>query len=161
VSVDCSSEIISLLADRGETFAAAESCTGGGIVARLTGVPGSSKVVWGGIVSYADEAKITLLDVDSGLLERDGSVSSGVAKSMAWGVRVRSSADWTVAVTGIAGPGGGSPEKPVGTVWIAWSTAKQKISAELFHFKGDRDDVRRQTEEKALVGLLELIAKDS
>jgi len=157
VLTDPSEKIIRILADRGETFASAESCTGGGIVTRLTAVPGSSQVVWGGIVSYSNEAKITLLDVDSGMLLRDGAVSSGVAKSMAWGIHVRSAADWTTAVTGIAGPGGGTDEKPVGTVWIAWCSPGGNISAELYHFKGNRAEVRLKTEITALEGLLKLI----
>jgi len=157
VLTDPSEKIIRVLTDRGDTFASAESCTGGGIVTRLTAVPGSSQVIWGGIVSYSNEAKITLLDVNPVLLERDGAVSSGVAKSMAWGIRVRSAADWTIAVTGIAGPGGGTEEKPVGTVWIAWCSPGGNISAELFHFEGDRAEIRQKTEIIALDGLLKLI----
>jgi len=161
VSIDPSSEIISILSRKGETFAAAESCTGGGIVTRLTAIPGSSNVVWGGIVSYSNEAKISLLNVEPALIERDGAVSSGVAKSMVWGMRVQSAADWTLAVTGLAGPGGGTPEKPVGTVWIAWCSPEGIIEAELFHFKGDRATVRRKTEEEALLGLVKLINKET
>ncbi|RKX70890.1 MAG: damage-inducible protein CinA [Spirochaetes bacterium] len=157
MSASASFKIIDILTRRGETFAAAESCTGGGIVALLTNIPGSSVVVWGGIISYSNEAKITLLDVNPELLERDGAVSSGVAKSMAWGMRVRSAADWTVAVTGIAGPGGGTDDKPVGTVWIAWCSPSGNISAERFHFDGDRALIRKKTEDKALEGLLLLI----
>ena len=149
--------IIRELTRRGETFAAAESCTGGGIVARMTEVPGSSAVVWGGIISYSNESKVNLLDVDAQLLERDGAVSSGVAKLMAWGMRVKSAADWTVAVTGIAGPGGGTADKPVGTVWIAWCTPEGSVSSELFHFDGNRSEVRKKTEHEALAGLLRLI----
>lgn len=76
---------------------------------------------------------------------------------MAWGIRVRSAADWTVAVTGIAGPGGGTVDKPVGTVWIAWCSPSGNVSAELFHFDGDRALIRKKTEDKALEGLLLLI----
>ncbi|MCK5736289.1 MAG: CinA family protein [Spirochaetaceae bacterium] len=157
MSTDLSSEIVSVLSKRGETFAAAESCTGGGIVARITDIPGSSEVVWGGIISYSNEAKITLLDVPPQLLKRDGAVSSGVAKSMAWGMRIKSSADWTVAVTGLAGPGGGTPEKPVGSVWIAWCNPVGNISVELFSFNGNRGAIRRETENEAMRGLLRLI----
>lgn len=151
-------QVIEELKLKGETIACAESCTGGGISAALTSVPGSSAVVWGGIVSYANEAKITMLDVDAGLLERDGAVSSGVAKSMAWGMRIRSGADWTISVTGIAGPDGGTVDKPVGTVWIAWCNPQGLITARQFHFDGNRDDVRRRTAEEALSGLLELFS---
>ncbi len=159
MSTSASYKIIDILTRREESFAAAESCTGGGIVTRLTDIPGSSEVVWGGIVSYSNEAKISLLDINPDLIDRDGAVSAGVAKSMAWGIRVRSAADWTLAVTGIAGPGGGTVDKPVGTVWIAWCSPSGNISAELFHFDGDRASIRKKTEDKALEGLLLLIEK--
>ena len=152
-----SERIVRELTRRGETFAAAESCTGGGIVACLTEVPGSSAVVWGGIVSYSNESKVNLLDVDAQLIERDGAVSSGVAKLMVWGMRVKSAADWTVAVTGIAGPGGGTVDKPVGTVWIAWCTPDGSVSSQLFHFDGDRLEIRKKTVYEALAGLMRLI----
>jgi len=161
VLTDPSESIIRLLTDRGETFASAESCTGGGIVTRLTAVPGSSQVVWGSVVSYSNEAKITLLDVNPELLVRDGAVSPGVAKSMAWGIRVRSAADWTISVTGIAGPGGGTEEKPVGTVWIAWCRPGGNISADRFLFKGNRAEIRQETEITALRGLLKLIEQQN
>lgn len=158
MSAENPQKVIEELKIRGETIASAESCTGGGISAVLTSVPGSSAVVWGGIVTYANEAKISMLDVDAGLLKRDGAVSSGVAKSMAWGMRIRSGADWTIAVTGIAGPDGGTEEKPVGTVWIAWCSPQGSITTRHFHFDGNRDEVRRRTAEEALSGLLELFS---
>jgi nicotinamide-nucleotide amidase len=161
VSPDIQDEIVKLLTAKGETVAAAESCTGGGILASLTSVPGSSAVVWGGIVTYSNEAKVSMLDVDNRLIERDGAVSSGVAKSMAWGMRIRSGADWTIAVTGVAGPGGGTQEKPVGTVWIAWCDPTGVVSARLFHIDGNRDDVRRKSVEEALTGLRQLIFDQS
>jgi PncC family amidohydrolase len=151
--------LIRILNERGERLAAAESCTGGGILAELTSIPGSSSVVWGGIVSYDNEAKITLLDVDPVLLRDEGAVSAGVAKSMAWGMRNCSGADWTVAVTGIAGPDGGTAEKPVGTVWIAWCNPFGDVTATLFHFQGDRASVRRQTVQCALDGVRDLIRR--
>jgi len=156
VSVDII-DLIRLLKERGERLAAAESCTGGGILAELTSVPGSSAVVWGGIVSYDNEAKMTLLDVDAGLLRDEGAVSSGVAKSMAWGVKNLSGADWSVAVTGIAGPDGGTPDKPVGTVWIAWCSPLGNDMVKLYHFQGDRASVRSQTVQSALQGLEDMI----
>jgi len=109
---------------------------------------------WGAFVTYSNDAKLTVLDVDAGLLEREGAVSAGVAKAMAWGARVRSGADWTLAVTGIAGPGGGTPDKPVGTVWIAWCGPGIPVSAEIFHFEGSREEIRIRTAEEALKGLL-------
>jgi len=111
-------------------------------------------VIWGGFISYADEAKCALLDVDPELLRSEGSVSSGVAKAMAWGAQKRSDADWTLAVTGIAGPGGGTPSKPVGTVWIAWGGPGSSITAEVFQFAGDRNAIRTQTAVEAMKGLL-------
>jgi nicotinamide-nucleotide amidase len=157
VSTDIQNEIVKLLTAKGETVAAAESCTGGGILASLTSVPGSSAVVWGGIVTYANEAKVSMLDVDNRLIEKDGAVSSGVAKSMAWGMRIRSGADWTIAVTGVAGPGGGTQDKPVGTVWIAWCDPRGAVSARLYHIDGNREEIRRKSVEEALTGLRQLI----
>lgn len=158
MSAEYPRRVIQELISRGETIASAESCTGGGISAVLTSIPGSSAAVWGGVVSYANEAKITMLDVDAGLLERDGAVSSGVAKSMAWGMRIRSGADWTVAVTGIAGPDGGTDEKPVGTVWIGWCNPHGAVTTRQYHFDGNRDEIRKRTVEEALAGLLELFS---
>jgi len=157
VSADSARRLIHALADRGETLSTAESCTGGGILTALTAVPGSSAAVWGGIVAYANDAKIRLLDVDRGLIERDGAVSSGVAKSMAWAIRRQSGSDWSVSVTGIAGPDGGSPEKPVGTVWIGWAAPDGNVVARLYQFDGDREAVRRQTVEYAIEGVLALL----
>jgi PncC family amidohydrolase len=154
VLTDLSRRIIGILGSKGETLATAESCTGGGISAALTSVPGSSSVFWGGFVTYSNEAKMTLLDVDPVLIDRSGAVSAGVAKAMAWGARVRSGADWSVAVTGVAGPDGGSAEKPVGTVWIAWCDPSSGVSARLFHFKGDREAVRTEAAVEALKGIL-------
>jgi nicotinamide-nucleotide amidase len=110
--------VVRLLTERHQSLATAESCTGGFVSHRLTNVPGASAVLWGGWVTYANEAKEKQLDVDPALLARHGAVSEPVAAAMAAGARARSQADYAVAVTGIAGPGGGTPEKPVGTVFI-------------------------------------------
>ena len=146
-------DLLRRLAERGETLAAAESCTGGGILETLTAVPGSSSVVWGGVVTYSNEAKIAVLDVSPVLLDSSGAVSSGVAKAMAWGVKILSGAGWSIGVTGIAGPDGGKPENPVGTVWMAWSDPENLTDVEVFHFQGNRGDVRRQAVREALEGL--------
>ena len=105
-------------ADRGHTIASAESCTGGLVAHALTEVPGSSATFRGGVVAYANDAKVALLGVDPGLLERHGAVSAEVAVAMAEGARSRLGADLAVAVTGVAGPDGGTAEKPVGLVYV-------------------------------------------
>ncbi len=110
------------LVERGRTLAVAESCTGGTIAARFTAMPGASAYFRCGVVAYSNEAKRDLLGVDAEALARYGAVSEQVARQMAEGVRRVAGADYAVATTGIAGPAGGSPEKPVGTVWIAMAT---------------------------------------
>ena len=115
--------VVRLLAERKLTLALAESCTGGNIGHRITNVPGASSVLMGGVISYANSAKEKLLGVNPETLERHGAVSEAVAREMALGARAQFDADIALAVTGIAGPGGGSPEKPVGTVFIALAAA--------------------------------------
>lgn len=138
---------------RGLHVATAESCTGGLIAATLTGVPGASEVVWGGIVSYANEVKRESLGVREETLAAFGAVSEQTACEMARGARAALGVDVAVAVTGIAGPGGAVEGKPVGTVWIAVSSASGE-RARLFHFDGDRDEVRRKTVDAALEAML-------
>jgi nicotinamide-nucleotide amidase len=111
--------VLELLRRRGETLAVAESCTGGGLGAALAAVPGASDVFLGGIIAYANAAKQALLGVPAALLESHGAVSDPVATAMAEGARHATGATWAIAVTGIAGPGGGSAEKPVGLVHLA------------------------------------------
>ncbi len=131
----------------------AESCTGGWIAKAMTGVAGSSEWFDSGMVAYSYEAKQALLGVSPQTLEREGAVSRETVIEMVSGALVRSGASVAVAVTGIAGPGGGSTDKPVGTVWIGWKRRGGYTRAELFHFNGDRDAVRRQTVAAALLGL--------
>lgn len=130
-----------LLVARGWRIAVAESCTGGTVLGRLTDVPGSSAWVIGGIVAYDNAVKVAELDVDAGVLARDGAVSESVARAMAEGVRRRLQAEVGVGITGIAGPGGGSPEKPVGTVVMA--VAAEGVQVKVSRFPGDRELVRR------------------
>lgn len=136
----------------GKTLATAESCTGGGIGAALTAVPGSSAVYKGGIISYTNYVKQTLLGVDEQMLSREGAVSAPVAQAMASGVRGAMHADIAVSVTGLAGPGGDEYGNPVGTVYIGYADEASLISRE-FHFKGDRQAVRQQ----AVIAALELV----
>jgi nicotinamide-nucleotide amidase len=128
------------------TFACAESCTGGLLSREMTARAGSSEVFWGGAVTYADEAKTALLAVPAELIGREGAVSGAVALAMVDGLVAASGVPLAVAVTGIAGPGGGSPEKPVGTVWFGLSASRgaTKTAAVRFRFRGGRGAVQAQ-----------------
>ena len=147
-----------LLAGR-RRIATAESCTGGWIGKALTDVPGSSQWFETGYICYGNGAKTTLLGVLPAELAAHGAVSEPVVKAMALGALERSGADVAVAVSGIAGPDGGSPGKPVGTVWCAWGWRHGKalhVQARLKLFKGDREAVRRKAVAGALTGVLDL-----
>ena len=139
----------------GKTLCTAESCTGGGIGAALTAIPGSSAVYKGGIISYTNWVKHNLLGVDDALLEICGAVSAPVAEAMAAGARRALDADIAVSVTGLAGPGGDDYGNPVGRVYIGYADEKRTIHRE-FTFSGDRDSVRRQATEEALKLILEM-----
>lgn len=141
--------LVTRLAARGATIATAESCTGGLIGARITEVPGASVVYLGGVVAYDDRVKTAQLGVPEGLLAEHGAVSEPVARAMAAGARDRFGAALAVSVTGIAGPSGGTPEKPVGTVWIGVADAAG-AEARAFLFRGPREMVRERTVNKAL-----------
>lgn len=140
----------------GLRLATAESCTGGLIAALITQVPGSSDYFPGGVVSYADAAKTALLGVSPELLASDGAVSEAVALAMAQGIRRRLGVDLALSVTGIAGPGGGSPAKPVGTVWIALAGPGVGAEARLHRFQGPREAIQAQAAEAALGWVLGL-----
>lgn len=133
--------------------ATAESCTGGGIAQAMTALAGSSRWFERGMVSYSNEAKQDLLGVRATTLAVHGAVSEAVALEMACGAIAHSRASLSVAVTGVAGPDGGTPQKPVGTVWIAWGLQAGEARARCFHFQGDRDAVRQQTILEAIRGL--------
>lgn len=132
----------------------AESCTGGWIAKTLTDLPGSSAWFDAGVVTYSYEAKEALLGVNPRTLERTGAVSEETALEMVSGALARFGAGMAVAVTGIAGPSGGTQDKPVGTVWIGWKRRGGYAHARLFHFDGDREAVRRQTVAAALSGVI-------
>ncbi|MGH9862335.1 MAG: competence/damage-inducible protein A [Candidatus Acidiferrales bacterium] len=134
---------------RGSTLAVAESCTGGLLGERLSGVPGSSRYFLGGVVCYSNRLKTKLLDVPEALLKRKGAVSSEVAESLARSVRRRAGASLGLAITGIAGPDGGSPDKPVGTIHIALADA-HRVKSVKHRFLGDRERIRWQATQAAL-----------
>ena len=131
----------------------AESCSGGWIAKTLTDLPGSSAWYHAGVVTYSYEAKEALLGVNPGTLEHAGAVSEETALEMVSGALARFGAGVAVAVTGIAGPSGGTADKPVGTVWISWKRRGGYGHAQLFQFQGGREAVRRQTVAAALIGL--------
>jgi nicotinamide-nucleotide amidase len=149
---DLAAIVLDLCRARGLRIAVAESCTGGLLGGRLTAIPGSSDVFWGGVIAYDNSVKTDILGVDASVLAREGAVSNPVAEQMADGVRARLGTEIGVAVTGIAGPGGGTPEKPVGTVSIGWSGVgtRRSVQSRLF---GDRDEVRHRATQAALNGL--------
>lgn len=149
-----SCEVIAAL--KGKTLVTAESCTGGGIGAALTAVPGSSAVFKGGIISYTNAVKVSQLGVDRNLLERVGAVSAPVAEMMAVGARKTLDADIAISVTGLAGPDGDSYQNPVGTVFVGYADSLNTFSKE-FHFQGNREDIRRQAVTAALDIVLEQI----
>lgn len=149
-----------LLRDRGLTLALAESCTGGLIGHLVTNVPGSSAYFLGGVVAYAYEAKVNLLGVRWETLKAFGAVSRETVLEMARGARERFGATVALAVSGIAGPGGGTPEKPVGTTWIALVTEREE-RAYRFLFNGDRQENKRQAAETALHLLLDYLTSSS
>lgn len=148
--------LLEVCRSRGIMLATAESCTGGLIAAALTAIAGSSDVVDRGFVTYSNEAKSELLGVDMALIEAHGAVSEPVARAMVEGAIARSRAQVAVSVTGVAGPAGGSPEKPVGTVWFGWSVGGQ-VRSERRRFEGDRAAVRAATVRYALQTLAELV----
>ena len=150
MSLSC--DVIAALS--GKTIATAESCTGGGIGAALTGVPGSSAVFKGGVISYCNEIKISVLGVDEEVLHAYGAVSAPVAEAMACGVRALLNTDIAVSVTGLAGPTGDEFGNPVGTVFIGYKS-KTRAKVYDFVFTGDRDSVRAQTVTAALRIILE------
>lgn len=148
-----------LLQQRGLRVATAESCTGGLVAAAITAVAGSSAWFEYGWVVYSNEAKRTLLGVAADTLQRFGAVSHETVRELARNALLRADADLAVAVSGIAGPGGGSPGKPVGMVCLAWGGAGSPVHSETRHFQGDRAAVQRQAVAAALAGLIQLVGQ--
>jgi len=145
-----------LLHARGLKLALAESCTGGLLSSRITDVPGSSEYFLGGVVAYAYEAKVALLNVSWDTLNTKGAVSRETVLEMARGIRNVLKSDIAISVSGIAGPGGGTPEKPVGTTWIGFVTEREEW-AQIFHFSGDREENKNSAVEAALKMLLDCL----
>ena len=143
-----------LLLASGEKLAVAESCTGGWVAQCLTAIAGSSEWFERGFVTYSNEAKQEMLGVSSETLRCHGAVSEATAVAMATGALANSRADWALAITGIAGPGGGSPEKPVGMVCFSWAGRDGTLAVETCHFAGGRESVRAQSVVHALDGVL-------
>lgn len=155
-SGDLAEALLARLRDQGRRLAVAESCTGGLVAHRITAVPGASDVLVGGVVAYADRAKTELLGVSPDTIARVGAVSEEVARAMAEGVRARFDAEAGVGVTGIAGPAGGSAEKPVGTVWLGASVG-ERTEARRVVLPGTRGDIQRRAAQAALLLLLDLL----
>lgn len=151
-------EIARLATQQNKMLATAESCTGGGVAKALTEVAGSSAWFTCGLVTYSNQAKQLLLGVDESTLAQQGAVSEAVVKQMVSGACVRGKADLAVAISGVAGPGGGSTDKPVGCVWLAWGNSADQW-AQRFLFSGNRRDIREASIDQALQGLLQALQK--
>jgi len=152
--------LVAELTAASKAVATAESCSGGWVAKAITDIPGSSRVFHYGIVSYSNGAKESLLGVSIDALQQHGAVSEAVVAEMAQGALHLSGADVAVAVSGVAGPDGGSKDKPVGMVWFAWAVrdgAREKVATSCMHFEGDRDLVRELTVVHALQGVRERI----
>jgi len=156
----CAEALGARLREHGLMLSVAESCTGGWLAKAVTDVAGSSAWFDRGFVTYTNEAKQDMLGVTAATLEGHGAVSGAVVEAMARGALAHSRAHWAVAISGVAGPSGGTPEKPVGTVWIAWCRRQGAPQAQCFRFDGDRDGVRRQAVMTALQGLLDGVGHD-
>jgi nicotinamide-nucleotide amidase len=156
-ATDLAAVVLEMCRARALTLAVGESCTGGMLGARLTTIPGSSDVVLGGIIAYANAVKVAHLGVQPRDLELHGAVSEPVVRQMARGARERIGADVGIGITGVAGPGGGSPEKPVGTVWVAVDVRDGVAAANRISSVGDREEVRFRAAQFAMDMLRRLL----
>ncbi len=158
---DLAQQLGQVLRQKGWRVATAESCTGGGVAEAITSVAGSSAWFGYGYVSYANEAKQQMLGVKAETLAQHGAVSEPVVTEMADGARRNADAELSVAISGIAGPDGGSPEKPVGTVWLAWAQEGLPTQTQICHFDGGRSAIRQQAVVTALAGFLRLAEQNA
>ena len=158
---DLSRTLGQTLLARGMMLVTAESCTGGWIAKAVTDIPGSSAWLDRGYVAYSNDAKQDVLGVEPATLEEHGAVSEPVVREMALGALAHSSAEVAVAVSGIAGPGGGTPDKPVGTVCLAWAILGRDVAVRRERFEGGREAVRRQTVQLALGCLYDWLGEDA
>ena len=156
-AADLTKTLAQILLSRNWTVALAESCTGGLVCATLTELAGSSEWFERGYITYSNEAKTECLDVPTQLIESHGAVSEEVAQAMAEGARINSGSNVAISITGIAGPTGGSAEKPVGTVCFGWATENQTLTKTM-HFDGDRQTIRQKATEFALAELIALLS---
>ena len=150
-------QLAEALVRRGLMLTTAESCTGGWVAQELTAIPGSSAWFERGFVTYSNEAKQEMLAVSADTLAQFGAVSEAVVREMALGALQHSRAQLSVAISGVAGPGGGSADKPVGTVCFGWAREGGEVLSRSLHFGGDRESVRRQAVAVAIDGLRELV----
>ncbi|RTE66904.1 CinA family protein [Amphritea opalescens] len=154
-------QLATLAQDHRVRIATAESCTGGWVAQEITALAGSSNWFECGFVTYSNEAKTQMLGVPKELFVSDGAVSEAVVAAMAEGAVKHSLADLSVSISGVAGPGGGTPEKPVGTVWMGWAFEGQATEARCFQFDGDRQAVRLSAVNEALKGLIKQLSKST
>jgi nicotinamide-nucleotide amidase len=154
---DLAGQLGECMTSKGMKLASAESCTGGWLAKIITDIPGSSAWFVGSVVSYSNEAKQSLLGVSADTLAEFGAVSGDTVLEMSDGLFAQTDADVAVSISGIAGPDGGSDDKPVGLVWLSWGKRDKSVFANAFNFDGDREEVRRQSIKQALENLLELL----
>ena len=157
---DLAGQLGECMTSKGMKLASAESCTGGWLAKIITDIPGSSAWFVGSVVSYSNEAKQRLLGVSADTLAEFGAVSGDTVLEMSDGLFAQTDADVAVSISGIAGPDGGSDDKPVGLVWLSWGKRDKSVFANAFNFDGNREEVRRQSIKQALENLLDLLVCD-
>ncbi|VAW51895.1 Nicotinamide-nucleotide amidase [hydrothermal vent metagenome] len=157
---DLAEQLGQCMTAKGLKLASAESCTGGWLAKIITDIPGSSAWFTGSVVCYSNASKVSLLGVDENCLNEFGAVSGETVLELSDGLFSHTDADVAVSVSGIAGPDGGSDEKPVGLVWLSWGKRGKSVHARSFNFEGNREDVRKQSIKQALNNLLDLLVCD-